>query len=116
MNDLGYLWADENKNLARSLVMIQTAVAAEPKNLAYRDSLGWVLFRLGRNEEAVKELLSAIPDKDPDGTVLEHLGDVYAKLNKKSDALAAWRRAIVALEKSPEAAKIKAVQAKIAAA
>ena len=115
MNDLGYLWADENKNLNRALTMTLAAVAAEPKNQAYRDSLGWALFRLGRHEEALTELLQAVPAKDPDGTVLEHVGDVYAKLNKTADALDYWRRAAAALEKSPEADKIKAVKAKIAA-
>ena len=48
MNDLGFLWADENKNLGRARRMIQAAVDAEPDNMAYRDSLGWVLFRLGQ--------------------------------------------------------------------
>ena len=48
MNDLGYLWADQDKNLQRARRMIRKAVDAEPDNAAYRDSLGWVLFRLGR--------------------------------------------------------------------
>ena len=51
MNDLGYLWADSGKNLERAMQMIQKAVEAEPDNVAYRDSLGWVLFRLGRIAE-----------------------------------------------------------------
>ncbi len=44
LNDLGYLWADENKNLARSLRMIRKAVEGEPDNGAYRDSLGWCIL------------------------------------------------------------------------
>jgi hypothetical protein len=43
-NDLGFLWADANKHLDRALKMIVTAVAAEPENRAYRDSLGWVYY------------------------------------------------------------------------
>ena len=58
-NDLGFLWADGNKHLARALEMIRTAVAAEPDNRAYRDSLGWVYYRLGRFAEAVAELEKA---------------------------------------------------------
>ena len=60
--------------------MIRQAVAAEPDNAAYRDSLGWVLFRLGKYPQAVAELKKAAADKTVDGTVLEHLGDAYAKL------------------------------------
>ena len=63
MNDLGYLWADENKNLDRARRMIQEAVDAQPDNMAYRDSLGWVLFRLGKHREAVAELEKAAADK-----------------------------------------------------
>ncbi len=48
LNDLGYLWADQNKELQRAKRMIEKAVNAEPDNVAYRDSLGWVLFRLGQ--------------------------------------------------------------------
>ncbi len=120
LNDLGYLWADANKKLHRALPMVQAAVTSEPKNFAYRDSLGWVYHRLGRNEEALKELLQAIPDKEPDATVFEHLGDVCDKLAKKSDAADYWRKSIGVLEKTPEAQspdqnKIKELKSKIAA-
>ena len=47
LNDLGYLWADENQHLERAHRMIERAVEAEPENAAYRDSLGWVLYRKG---------------------------------------------------------------------
>ena len=47
--------------------MIQQAVDAEPDNMAYRDSLGWVFFRLGNTREAVAELEKAAADKKPDG-------------------------------------------------
>ena len=53
MNDLGYLWADENQHLQRAYRMIQKAVEGDPDNAAYRDSLGWVLYRLGRIDEEV---------------------------------------------------------------
>ena len=79
LNDLGYLWADQNKELPRAKRMIEQAVKAEPDNMAYRDSLGWVLFRLGQLPEAVVQLEKAAADKKPDGTVLDHLGDAYRK-------------------------------------
>ena len=63
MNNLGYLWADENKRLGRAEKMIREAVAAEPDNAAYRDSLGWVLFRLGKYPQAVAELKRPPPTR-----------------------------------------------------
>ena len=112
-NDLGYLWADGNKHLDRALKMILAAVAAEPENRAYRDSLGWVFYRLGRFSEAVDELKKAVDEKQPDGTVLDHLGDVYEKLGHHGQAVAAWQRAKEALEKDKETEKAGKVNEKI---
>ena len=104
LNDLGYLWADQNKHLQRSLAMIQQAVAAEPKNAAYRDSLGWVLFRLGRTAEAIVELKQAIAgDKEPDPTIFEHLGDVLTADQQPQEALKQWQRALAGYEKDKDA-------------
>ena len=85
--------------------MIAAAVAAEPENRAYRDSLGWVFYRLGRFPEAVAELEKAVDEKQPDGTVLDHLGDAYEKLGRRKQAVAAWQRAGAAYEKEKEPEK-----------
>jgi tetratricopeptide (TPR) repeat protein len=119
-NDLGYLWADENQHLKRAHRMIQLAVADEPDNAAFRDSLGWVLFRQGRYAEALVELQKAIElekadGKEPDATVLDHLGDVYQKLGRTGDAQAAWKQSIEAYQRDKEADKIKAVEQKLKA-
>ena len=113
MNDLGYLWADANKNLGRAKRMIQAAVDAEPGNMAYRDSLGWVLFRLGKCREAVVELEKAAADKKPDGVVFDHLGDAYRKLNQQDKAAAAWRRAAALFHKEKDVKKAGLVEKKI---
>ncbi len=113
-NDLGFLWADRNVHLARALTMIRAAIAAEPDNRAYRDSLGWVYFRLGRFPDAVAELEKAVDEKQPDGTVLDHLGDAYQKVGNSAKALATWRRSIEALKKDKEAEKAEKVAAKLA--
>jgi len=112
-NDLGFLWADENKHLNRALKMIVAAVAAEPENRAYRDSLGWVFYRLGRFPEAVAELEKAADEKQPDATILDHLGDAYERLGRHGQALATWQRAKAAFEKDKEAEKAAKVNEKI---
>ena len=91
MNDLGYVWTQEGKNLKLALKMIRTAVEAEPGNVAYRDSLGWVLFKLGKHEEAITELELAAKG-EPDPVIFEHLGDVYAKLKRFGAAKKAWKK------------------------
>ena len=92
LNDLGYIWADRNMRLNRAFRMIQKAVEADPTNPAYRDSLGWVLFRLGHPEEAVVELEKAA-QAEPDPVILDHLGDVYKALGKLPEARKAWNQA-----------------------
>jgi len=113
LNDLGYLWVDQNKHLQRALDMVRRAVDGEPDNVAYRDSLGWALYRLGRYPEAVQELEKAAAGDDPDGVILDHLGDAYRKVNRRPDAVAAWRRAVEAFAKEDDQAKRQATQQKI---
>ena len=115
-NDLGYLWADQGKHLEVAHQMIEKAVAGEPENKAYRDSLGWVLYRLGRYQEATAELKKALGEKDPDGTVLDHYADALVKAGEVPQAIVIWQQAAQALEKDGELDKVKEVQRKLAEA
>ncbi len=112
-NDLGFMWADENQHLQRAKKMIELAVATEPDNYAYQDSLGWVQFRLGHNAEALTQLQKAADVKDPDGEVLDHLGQVYDKMGQAAEAKAAWKRSAEAFKKAGEEEKMKAVEKKM---
>lgn len=113
LNDLGYLWADQDKYLNRAFDMTRRAVASEPDNLAYRDSLGWALYRLGRVSEAIQELEIAVAGEDPDGVILDHLGDAYWRAERKAEAVAIWRRAAAAFGKEGDQDKERATQQKI---
>jgi tetratricopeptide (TPR) repeat protein len=116
LNDLGYIWADSGKHLERALQMIQAAVGQEPKNMAYRDSLGWVLFRLGRFPEAIAELKAAAAVEEPDGVILDHLGEALYKSGDTPAAIDAWTRAAQTLEKHAETEKAKPILEKISRA
>jgi len=113
LNDLGYLWADQGKHLERSLAMIRKAIAAEPKNMAYLDSLGWVLFRLGRYPEAVTQLQAAAAVEKPDAVIFDHLGDALQKSGDPAGAKAAWQKALEGFEKDNDADKAKTVREKM---
>ncbi|MFZ4597022.1 MAG: tetratricopeptide repeat protein [Terrimicrobiaceae bacterium] len=94
-NYLGYMWADRNENLDEAEKLIRRALAFEPNNGAYLDSLGWVLFRKGRFEEALTELLrSTAALEQPDPVVLDHLGDTYEKLGRIAEAVLYWQKAL----------------------
>jgi len=94
-NDLGYLYADQGKNLERAEKMIRKALKEEPDNRAYQDSLGWVLYRLGKYPEAVVEMEKATSDpKNRDATLMDHLGDCLEKVGRHDDAVSAWKQGL----------------------
>lgn len=94
LNYLGYMLADQNTDLEDALGFIERAVELDPDNAAYRDSLGWVLYRLGRLREAKSQLELAASLAPGEPTMLDHLGDVLAALGETGPALEAWVRAI----------------------
>jgi tetratricopeptide (TPR) repeat protein len=98
-NDLGYLYADRNKNLEKAEAMVRKALSEEPENSSYLDSLGWVLFKRGKLEEAAELLVKAAKDPNTDATIHDHLGDVYFKLKDLPKAKAAWQAAEAAASK-----------------
>lgn len=116
-NDLGFIWCDHDKNFKESEEYIRKAleldakqrkklledgkidaVEAAKENAAYLDSLGWVLFKQGKNKEAKKYLLEAIKDKeDEEGQHIEiwdHLADVHVALGEKKEAVEIWTKAL----------------------
>lgn len=94
-NDLGYLYADQGKYLPRAEKMIRLALKAEPDNVAYLDSMGWVLFKQGKLEEARTFLQKAVATPGgSDGTIWEHLGDCYAAMKTQQKAVDAWKKGL----------------------
>jgi len=113
LNDLGYLWADQGKNLDLALKMTRRAVTGSPDNAAYRDSLGWTLYRLDRIPEAIQELEQAAAGDAPDGVILDHLGDAYLQANRAVEAVATWRRAAAAFVTEQDQEKQQTTEEKI---
>jgi tetratricopeptide (TPR) repeat protein len=94
-NYLGYMWAERNTNLDEAEDYIRQALELDPGNGAYLDSRGWVAFRKGRYEDALRDLLRAAQSLTRDDPVVfEHIGDTYAKLNNVPKALEFWQKAI----------------------
>ena len=95
LNYLGYMWAERGENLAKARELIEKAVKLEPKNGAYLDSMGWVLFKLNHASEALPYLLKAQEfTPEPDATLLDHLGDVYMALHQLEKARDAWKKSL----------------------
>lgn len=117
-NDLGYLYADQGKNLKKARKMIEKAVEAEPENAAYLDSMGWVLFKLGEHQEAITWLKKATAlESGDDATIWEHLGDCHIAIKETAEATEAWKKALelVKEESHPDEELVKRVEEKLKA-
>ncbi|ESY26249.1 MULTISPECIES: tetratricopeptide repeat protein [unclassified Mesorhizobium] len=93
LNYLGYSWVDMNMNLKEGLAMIQKAVDLRPSDGYIVDSLGWAYFRMGRFEDAVREMERAVSLKPEDPVLNDHLGDAYWRVGRKLEATFQWNQA-----------------------
>lgn len=111
-NYLGYMWADKNVRLVEAYALIEKAVAREPRNGAYLDSLGWACFRLGKLEAAERNLLEAHRREPDDPTIEEHLGDFQARQGNIDKAITHWERALTLKPEEPEKIRQKLAQSR----
>ncbi len=104
MNYLGYSWVELRRNLERAQAMIEKAVEQRPDDGYITDSLGWVLYRLDKFEEAVPHLERAVELKPTDPIINDHLGDALWMVGRKREARFQWRRAL-SFDPEPEDAE-----------
>ena len=85
LNALAYSWAERNIRLNEAEKLIQQALAIAPEDPFITDSLGWVFFRQGKNEQALQTLTQAYRLKaDPE--IAAHLSEVLWSLNRREEA------------------------------
>ena len=90
LNYLGYSWVDMNMNLEEGLDMIRRAVDLRPSDGYIVDSLGWAYYRLGRYDDAVRELERAVGLMPNDPILNDHLGDAYWRVGRRLEATFQW--------------------------
>ena len=94
LNYLGYSYLDRGVKLAEARALIEGAYKQRPNDGYIIDSFGWALFMNGEYEKAVQNLEKAVESTPSDGTINEHLGDVYWKVGRKNEARFQWQRAL----------------------
>jgi tetratricopeptide (TPR) repeat protein len=94
LNYLGYSWADRGTHLDKAVELIRRALAEEPDNGAYLDSLGWAYFKMGRMADAEDALAKAV-GRIQDPLVWEHYGDVLSAAGKTPEAVRAWQEGLI---------------------
>lgn len=95
LNNYAYFMSLEGRNLERALSMAERATELSENNSTYIDTRAWVLYRLGRYEEAknlMRQALSLDSTNSPELRL--HYGDILAALGDKYMAEVYWRRAL----------------------
>lgn len=95
LNNYAYFLALEERDLNRALEMSSRAVALTDNNPTYLDTYAWVLFKLGRLDEAKRYLQQAVAfDGRKSPELLIHYGDVLAALGENFMAETYWKKAL----------------------
>ena len=93
-NALGYTFADRNHRLDEAYELVQKALKFAPNDVFIQDSLGWVQFRLGRTDEALRTLKKAYQARrDPE--IAAHLGEILWAKGERDEALNVWKGSLI---------------------
>ena len=95
LNYLGYMLAEGARSLDEAVTLVQRALAIEPENPSFLDSLGWAYVQQGKLDLADPPLTAAAAKLPKNSVIQDHLGDLRQKQNRHADAIAAWQKALV---------------------
>jgi tetratricopeptide (TPR) repeat protein len=112
LNYLGYLLAEEGRQLDEAIDLVRRALDLDPDNPAFLDSLGWAYFRQGDLDEAARYLEPAAAQMPDSAEVLDHLADLRLAQGRVAEAIDAWTQAL----DGDGSADTEAIQRKIDAA
>lgn len=93
LNALGYTLADRTDRYDEAYTYIKRAYELSPNDFYILDSMGWVLYRLGRLDEAVEFLQQALELRN-DPEIAAHLGEVLWVMGEKKAAKEVWETAL----------------------
>jgi tetratricopeptide (TPR) repeat protein len=105
LNALGYTLADRTNRYREAAELVRRAYDLRPEDPAIIDSMGWVMYRLGRLEEAEGYLRRALA-KHFDAEIAAHLGEVLWARGRKDEARQVWQDA---LKRTPDHSLLKQV-------
>ena len=94
LNYYGYMLGDLGIRLEEAQSLVKRALAEDPYNGAYLDSLGWIYYKQNRLPDAETTLRKALEREAHDPTIHSHLGDVYAKSGRPELAAAEWEKSL----------------------
>jgi tetratricopeptide (TPR) repeat protein len=94
LNYLGYMLAERGERLGESVDYLKRAIALDPDNGSYLDSIGWAYFKDGKLDLALDNLKRAADQLTTNSVVQDHYGELLFKLGRYDAAIGAWTRAL----------------------
>lgn len=112
-NNYAYYLAVREERLEYAEKLSRYTIDTDPLNPTFLDTYGWILFKMGRFEEAKKYIEAAIrngSDRNPE--VLEHYGDIMIELGRCDEAIEAFEKILEIQSNSEIKMKMDSVQVK----
>ena len=112
LNALGYALIQRPEGLEEGYRLLWRGFNNGQQDYAVIDSLGWAYYQYGHFEQAraLIERANDLSVGDPNAEVLDHLGDIYWRLNRRDEARAKWREALAA---RPDAIRRASLERKV---
>ena len=93
-NNLAFIYAEQGQNLDMALQLATAAKQRLPNDASVDDTIGWIYYKKGLPDLAVRPLEESLKKRPDSAEVLFHLGLAYAKLGENAKARAALERAL----------------------
>ncbi len=107
LNNLGYFMVERGVGSEEALKLIEQAIAIDPIQGSFLDSLGWAHFKLGNVEKARQCLEKALIYARRNSTIHEHLGDVLRETGRVAEARKQWEKALEYSIETDEIARLR---------
>ena len=109
--------AERGERLTESVDLLKKALAIEPDNGSYLDSLGWAYYKADKLPLALESLQRAADQLKTNSVIQEHFGQVLFKLGRYDEAIVAWTRALAgdgdSIDRADVDKKIRAARQKL---
>ncbi len=94
LNNYAYFLSLRKERLDYANKLSAKLIQLHPDDPNYLDTRAWVLYNLGKVEDARKTIEKALQlNGDINGDIIEHYGDILYKLGKTKEAIDQWKKA-----------------------
>lgn len=107
LNALGYILAEENRDLDRALILVNQALEQQPENVQILDSLAWVYYQMRNYPEAWRVIKKCAEKGITDAVIWDHYGDIALALHKNKDASLGYAKALELKHENSAAIRVK---------